>query len=203
MQIGWLPAMLLGMVIGGVLLSRWERRRRRGEMREMIRRLRELETDRRILRATMEAKAQALSADDLIRLRAEYEARLQAQEEAHRRALAAARRESVAGSRAVLKGKMAEQMAPLLPGFDYLPADARFLGDPVDYVVFDGYSACKDGGDCASVEIVILDVKQGQARLSRGQRLIAEAVASGRVRFEVVHVRDDGRIERRIWPESN
>ena len=39
---------------------------------------------------------------------------------------------------------MAEQMAPLLPGFAYLPADARFLGDPIDYVIFDGYSAVKD-----------------------------------------------------------
>jgi len=30
--------------------------------------------------------------------------------------------------------------------------------------------------------------------------LIAEAVAAGRVRFEVVRVNDDGRVERRIWP---
>ena len=43
-------------------------------------------------------------------------------------------------SRAVLKGKMAEQFAPILPEFQYLPSDAKFLGDPVDYVVFDGYT---------------------------------------------------------------
>ncbi len=165
----------------------------------MIARLRELEMERRILQATVESRAQALSADEVARLQADYEARLRAQEEAHHRALQAARRESVAGSRAVLKGKMAEQMAPLLPGFDYLPADARFLGDPVDYVVFDGYSACKDGGDCAAVEIVILDIKRGQAHLSRGQRFIAEAITAGRVHFEIVRVQDNGRVERQRW----
>ncbi len=195
-----LAFLFLGLLFGGAVAYLWERREHRRAMQRLARRLRELETEQRVLRATVESEARALSADDLIRLRADYEAKLRAQAEAHRRELAAARRESVAGSRAVLKGKMAEQMAPLLPGFDYLPADARFLGDPVDYVVFDGYSACKDGGDCASVEIVILDVKQGQARLSRGQKLIAEAVAAGRVRFEVVRVNDDGQVERRIWP---
>ena len=57
---------------------------------------------------------------------------------------------------------MAEQMAPLLPGFDYWPAAARFLGDPVDYVIFDGYSACKDGGsDGEDLEIVLVDIKRG------------------------------------------
>ncbi len=200
MELRSILLLIIGVVVGGAVAYLRERRRHRQTLLQLIRRLRELEMEQRILRATMESEARALSADDLIRLREEYEAKLRAQAEAHRRELASARRESVAGSRAVLKGKMAEQMAPLLPGFDYLPADARFLGDPVDYVVFDGYSACKDGGDCASVEIVILDVKQGQARLSRGQRLIAEAVAAGRVRFEVVRVGDDGAVERHTWP---
>src|SRR5215471_8493141 len=49
-----------------------------------------------------------------------------------------ASRKSVERSRSTLKGQIAEQMAPLLPGFSYSAADARFLGDPVDYVVFDG-----------------------------------------------------------------
>ncbi len=117
----------------------------------------------------------------------------------HAEALTKARRDSVSRSRAVLKGKMAEQMAPLLPGFDYWPADARFLGDPVDYVIFDGYSRIKDGDEEQSLEIVIADIKEGRARLSRGQRRIAQAVAAGRVRFEVVRVSDDGQITRYDW----
>ena len=58
-------------------------------------------------------------------------------------------------------------MPPCCRGFDYLPADARFLGDPVDYVVFDGYSAMRDANlDDADLEVVILDVKHGRSKLS-------------------------------------
>jgi len=111
-------------------------------------------------------------------------------------AIERARRQSVEQSRSTLRGKMVEQMAPLLPGFPYSPADARFLGDPVDYVVFNHYAALKDDPDAPAdeVEIVILDVKYGRSQLSPGQRAIARAVERGRVRFEVVHIDDDGTV---------
>jgi predicted Holliday junction resolvase-like endonuclease len=129
-----------------------------------------------------------------------YEARIHALKARQADAVIHARRESADQSRAVLKGKMAEQMAPLLPGFDYWPADARFLGDPVDYVIFNGYSACKDdgaGGD--ALEVVILDIKQGKSMLTQSQRQIARAVEAGRVRFEVVRVFADGTIRSHTW----
>ncbi len=116
------------------------------------------------------------------------------------RSLAEARRESVEKSRSTLKGKMAEQLAPLLPGFPYLPADARFLGDPVDYVVFNGYTAVRDdaaGGD--GLEIVLLEVKQGGSALSPFQRAIARTVEEGRVRFEICRVAEDGSVARETW----
>ena len=95
---------------------------------------------------------------------------------------------------------MAEQMAPLLPGFDYWPADARFLGDPIDYVIFNGYSACKDKvDDCANLEVILMDIKQGKSVLTYGQRQIAQAVSEGRVRFEVVRVQADGGIHIQTW----
>ncbi len=118
-----------------------------------------------------------------------YEAKLRQIQANQKENIQRARKESVAQSRNVLRGKMAEQLAPLLPGFDYLPADARFLGDPVDYVVFDGYSAMRDANlDDADLEVVILDVKHGRSKLSTGQQAIAKAIEAGRVRFEVVRV---------------
>ena len=110
------------------------------------------------------------------------------------RAIARASRRSVAQSRCTLKGQIAEQMAPMLPGFAYHPADARFLGDPVDYVIFDGYTSVKDSAaNPDSIEIVILDVKRGPgAKLSPSQRAIAQAIRCGRVRFEVLRIDDDG-----------
>ena len=129
-----------------------------------------------------------------------YEGKLRDAKDQSREAVVTARRESTNQSRAVLKGKMAEQIAPLLPGFDYWPADARFLGDPVDYIIFNGYSSCKDGlDDCENLEVVIMDIKQGKSGLTYGQRQIAQAVSEGKVRFEVVRVHADGSIQSKFW----
>ena len=130
----------------------------------------------------------------------EYEQKIQSMNQSYRLEIERARKESVEQSRNVLKGKMAEQMAPLLPGFKFLPADSRFLGDPVDYVVFDGYTHLRDGGTSGKdLELVILDIKQGQATLSTCQRAIAKAVEDGRVRFDVVRIFDDGTVKSHTW----
>lgn len=100
---------------------------------------------------------------------------------------------SVEQSRSTLKGQIAEQMAPVLPGFCYLPADARFLGDPIDYVIFNGRTKLgNNGAGEETVEVVLLEVKHGLSKLSSVQRAIAEAVEAGRVRFEVAQIGEDG-----------
>jgi predicted Holliday junction resolvase-like endonuclease len=164
-----------------------------------------------LLRESRRGDVQALKADLLEayeeraqreqeRIIRAYEERIRRLEERQRDTVAQARRESTRQSRAVLKGKMAEQIAPLLPGFEYWPSDARFLGDPVDYVVFDGYSAVKDDGASGDVlEIIILDIKRGEAHLSPEQRQIARAVREGRVRFEMVRIDAAGAVTRQAW----
>lgn len=123
------------------------------------------------------------------RIQAEYEKYIAELELEHKQALLDAQKRSVNTSRAVLKGKMAEQFAPILPEFRYLPSDAKFLGDPVDYVVFDGYSNFRDGdGTVDDIEVILLDIKSGGARLSKGQQAIAQAVREGRVRFETLRI---------------
>lgn len=98
-------------------------------------------------------------------------------------ALRRARKDAIAGSRATLYGQLSEQLVPLLPEFDYALEDARFLGAPVDYLVFDGY-----GDPDAEVSVIFVEVKTGNARLSRGERRIRDAVRAGRVRFETLRV---------------
>ncbi|WP_109441054.1 Holliday junction resolvase-like protein [Acinetobacter haemolyticus] len=123
------------------------------------------------------------------RIQAEYEKYIAELELEHKQALLDAQKRSVNTSRAVLKGKMAEQFAPILPEFRYLPSDAKFLGDPVDYVVFDGYTDFRDGdGEAEDIEVILLDIKSGGARLSKGQQAIAQAVQEGRVRFETLRI---------------
>ena len=123
------------------------------------------------------------------RVQAEYEKYIAELELEHKQALLDAQKRSVNTSRAVLKGKMAEQFAPILPEFQYLPSDAKFLGDPVDYVVFDGYTDFRDGdGPAEDIEVILLDIKSGGARLSKGQQAIAQAVREGRIRFETLRI---------------
>jgi predicted Holliday junction resolvase-like endonuclease len=125
-------------------------------------------------------------------LKAEFAHAIRELEQQHREQLEAACKRSVNTSRAVLKGKMAEQFAPLFPEFNYMPSDAKFLGDPIDYVVFHGYSAYREGLiDADALEVVFIDIKSGQARLSKAQQAIAQCITAGQVRFETIKIELD------------
>jgi predicted Holliday junction resolvase-like endonuclease len=133
---------------------------------------------------------------DRRRGQARFEQLLQEQD----RNLAEARRDSVQKSRSTLKGQIAEQLAPLLPGFRYLPADARFLGDPIDYVIFNGSTDVRDNGrEAPSLDVVLLEVKQGASSLSPLQRAIARSVEQGRVRFEILRISGEGTLSTETW----
>ncbi|HIP96301.1 MAG TPA: hypothetical protein EYH32_03700 [Anaerolineae bacterium] len=103
------------------------------------------------------------------------------------------RRESAAQQRAILKGKIAEQVISLFPGFPYNPADARFIGDPIDYVIFSGSSAVGSGHD-GEIEVVLVDIKTGTSQLNKRQRRIRDAIQAGRVRWEVLRVDAHGQV---------
>jgi len=78
-------------------------------------------------------------------------------------------------------------MAPLTSEFPSQPSDARFVGDPVDYVVFDGYTSAKDG-DGGEVSVALVEVKSGNASLSREQKLVKRAVERGDVEWVTLKV---------------
>ena len=48
------------------------------------------------------------------------------------------REDAIKQSRAVLSGQFSEQIAPYLPDFPFNPTEARFMGKPIDFVVFKG-----------------------------------------------------------------
>ena len=92
--------------------------------------------------------------------------------------IVAARKDAVKKSRAVLGGLAGEQVAPFLPGFPCNPADARFVGKPVDFVAFPGAA---DGDEIK--EILLIEVKSGESSLSKRERQIKACVEAGRVRY--------------------
>jgi predicted Holliday junction resolvase-like endonuclease len=87
-------------------------------------------------------------------------------------------------SRAVLGGLVSEQIAPLLPGFPFDPGDCRFIGKPVDFIVFRGMNAKNIS------EVIFLEVKTGASRtLSDQEKRLRDAVEAGRVRWVQFDVR--------------
>jgi predicted Holliday junction resolvase-like endonuclease len=97
------------------------------------------------------------------------------------------RKDSVNRSRSTLKGKIAEQMAPLLPEFRFNPADARFIGSPVDYIIFDGLTDVADEKK-NDIRIVFMDIKHGTGSLTRTQRIIRDAVLAKQIGWETLRV---------------
>lgn len=96
--------------------------------------------------------------------------------------------EAEARSEAVLTGKLSEQFAPFWIDFPFDPGDVRFLGSPIDFVVFDGATDARLGRTSALRRIVFVDIKTGNARLTPVQRRIKECVQAGRVRFQEIAV---------------
>jgi predicted Holliday junction resolvase-like endonuclease len=94
------------------------------------------------------------------------------------------RRDAVQRSQAVTVGKVYEQLLPYLPDFPWNPKEARFLGSPVDFIVFDGL----DGG--AVRAIVFVEVKTGAGSLPGRERLVRDAVLAGRVEWREVRLPD-------------
>jgi len=80
-------------------------------------------------------------------------------------------------SKEVLRGQAYEQITPYLEEFDYYPGDCRFLGSPIDLVVFDG--AVNDD----IKKVVLVEVKTGNSRLNKRQKQIKDAVKNGRVEW--------------------
>ncbi|MCM8808018.1 MAG: Holliday junction resolvase, partial [Candidatus Omnitrophica bacterium] len=86
-----------------------------------------------------------------------------------------ARKESAEKSRQIVGGKFAENLAPYFPDFKYDPTEIRFIGTPIDFIVFKGLSK-KD-----PEEIVFLEVKSGKSQLSDVQKKIREIIKEKKV----------------------
>lgn len=92
------------------------------------------------------------------------------------------RRDAVRRSLAVVTGKVSEQLVPYWPQFPFAPRDARFLGAPVDFIVFDGLS------EGAVRRVVFVEVKTGEARVTSRERGIRDAVDRGAVEWMELRV---------------
>jgi predicted Holliday junction resolvase-like endonuclease len=96
-----------------------------------------------------------------------------------------ARRDALVRSRNVVSGKVQEHLVPVFPEFLELfnPRDARFLGSPIDFVVFAGLD---EGEECR--DVVLVEVKTGKSTLSKRERQVRDAVEAGRVSYRLLRI---------------
>lgn len=92
------------------------------------------------------------------------------------------RKDAIMRSRAVLGGQFSEQLAPFLPDFKYSPTECRFLGKPIDLLVFQGMD------DKKIDEVVFVEVKSSGSRLSPQEKRLKEAIDNKKVRWEEYRV---------------
>ena len=92
------------------------------------------------------------------------------------------REDAVQRSQAITAGKVHEQLIPYLPLFPYNPKDVRFLGSPVDLVVFDGLSEGR------LERIVFVEVKTGGSGLTIRERSVRDVVRDGEIDWEELRV---------------
>jgi|SRR3990172_140823 len=101
------------------------------------------------------------------------------------RELPSHRKEAIERSRAVLGGQFSEQLAPFLPDFKYLPTECKFMGKPVDLLVFKGMDEKK------IEEVVFVEVKSGKAKTSPVEKSLKETIEKKKVRWEEYRIPDE------------
>jgi predicted Holliday junction resolvase-like endonuclease len=92
------------------------------------------------------------------------------------------RADAVQRSQAVTAGKVHEQLIPYLPSFPYNPKDVRFLGSPIDLVVFDGLA------EGQVRRVVFVEVKTGDAGLTGRERRVRDVIEARRVEWAELRV---------------
>jgi len=92
--------------------------------------------------------------------------------------------------RNVLKGQIGEQFTPFITDFPYNPSDCRFMGEPIDYIIFQNLHECADGNvPIEDVQLIIAEVKTGNARLNQRQKIIKQVIENGQVSFKELRIK--------------
>lgn len=93
------------------------------------------------------------------------------------------RQDAIRKSRVVLEAFKEESLAPFTSNFN--PKDFQFLGQSMDYIVFDGLQDVKDRNVESLRRVILLEVKTGKADLNKNQKVIRDAIVAGKVAFSV------------------
>lgn len=88
------------------------------------------------------------------------------------------RKDAIKRSKAVMKGQISEEITPFSKDFPYNPSELKFLGKPIDFIVFKGMD------DKEIDEVVFLEIKTGSSRLNKQEKKLKETIMKKNVRWE-------------------
>jgi predicted Holliday junction resolvase-like endonuclease len=92
------------------------------------------------------------------------------------------RADAIKKSRSILSGQFSQHLAPYFPHFPGNPTEARFLGSPIDFVVFEGL-------DEKNVKnIYFVEIKTGTSKMNPAQQSIRKAIEDKRVFFREIKI---------------
>jgi hypothetical protein len=94
------------------------------------------------------------------------------------------RRQFQKQSRSILGGVFSEQVAPFLPDFpkDLKASEARFIGKPVDFVIFKGMD------EQNIEEVIFVEIKSGKSQLNANERRLRDVIREKKVRWHEYRV---------------
>jgi len=92
------------------------------------------------------------------------------------------RKDAIERSSKILSAKALEKLVPLLKNFGHSPHDVRWLGDPIDLIIFDGAS------ENDPRKITFVEIKHGKSDLTEKQRKIKRIIEEGKVFWEEVRI---------------
>ena len=106
--------------------------------------------------------------------------------------------ESLGGQISSVKGKINEQLAPYMPEFSekYDASDARFLGSPIDFVIFKNMSQYDNKTKALDlpIDVILIDIKTGKSRrLTEKEKAIKIACEEGRVSFDQIDIEESSK----------
>ena len=94
------------------------------------------------------------------------------------------RKDAVTRSMGVNLGKITEHLVPFSSHLEHFnPRDIRFIGSPVDLMIFDGAAEKSD-----VIDIYFVEIKTGTGQLSKKQKAIRDAIDKHRVYWKAVLV---------------
>jgi predicted Holliday junction resolvase-like endonuclease len=106
------------------------------------------------------------------------------------------KKEAIMKSRAVIGGQFSEQLAPYLPDFEFNPTECRFIGKPIDFLVFKGMDEKEID------EVIFVEVKSGNSKLSTHEKNLKETIEKKKVRWVEYRIPEEltkkGNIEDKI-----